>query len=94
MENNKRIIKKHKIFIFKDINYTEISEIETVEGENPKKHLIYHRIGDTSINKLIPYIEKYNDIFEIDSKDIYNHSENLTDILSNLKEIIKIKIKH
>lgn len=45
MENNKPIIKTHKIFIFKDINYTEISEIEIVEGENPKKHLVYHRIG-------------------------------------------------
>ena len=82
MENNKPVVKKHKIFITRNfqLKTTQIIQIEIVEGEKPKKHLINQKTGECSIETLIPYIEKYNDIFQIDTTEWYDYLEKKSDI--------------
>ena len=95
MENNEPIIKTHKIFITRNFfeKKTYIIQIELVGGKNPKKHLINQQISGTSIDKVTQYIEKYNDIFHIDSKDVYYYSKYIIDIYIKSEKDEQNKIK-
>ena len=95
MENNEPIIKTHKIFIIRNFfeKKTYIIQIELVGGKNPKKHLINQKISGTSIDKVTQYIEKYNDIFQIDAKDVYYYSQYIIDIYIKSEKDDQNKIK-
>ena len=95
MENNEPIIKTHKIFITRNFfeKKTYIIQIELVGGKNPKKHLINQQISGTSIDKVTQYIDKYNDIFQIDAKDVYYYSKYIIDIYIKSEKDDQNKIK-
>ena len=72
-ENNRQVCLLHKIFISRDILYdkTNIIQIDITYGDFPEQRLTNQRIDGCNLEVLRPFIEKYNDVFNINSANWY-----------------------
>ena len=72
-ENNRPVYILHKIFISRDFAYnkTHIIQIDITYGDFPEQRLTNQKIDGCNIEILRSIIEKYNDVFNIDSTNWY-----------------------
>jgi uncharacterized protein YjbJ (UPF0337 family) len=80
-DNDRPINKLHKIFITRDFNKdkTTITQIEVLNGYLYQQRLTVQTINGCNIEILRPFIENFNDIFNINSADWY-YQNDTTDI--------------
>ena len=94
VDNYTDIYKIHKIFITIDFqkNLSTVTEIEKVIGNETKLHLTKQEFKGCRINKMRPFIEKYNSIFNIICSD-WLTSTPTTDIFIKSEKNDKNEIK-
>ena len=94
VDNYTDIYKIHKIFITIDFqkNISTVTEIEKVIGNETKQHLTKQEFKGCRINKMRPFIEKYNSIFNIICSD-WLTSTPTTDIFIKSEKNDKNEIK-
>ena len=80
-DNGRPIEKLHKIFITRDFSRekTTITQIEILDGSIHQQRLTEQTIYGCNIEILRPFIEKFNDIYGINSADWY-YQNDTTDI--------------
>ena len=80
-DNDRPIEKLHKIFITRDFSTdkTTITQIEVLNGSIQQQRLTEQTIYGCNIEILRPFIEKFNDIYGINSADWY-YQNDTTDI--------------